>query len=190
MKLPRHDQLCKRCDAVVKALLTRIYGVVEVNFRLESKVLPEAFSSTPYSKDLATIYEALGAHRGFRHFVRARKLPPCDFFVPRPRFLVELDESQHFTACRAVSLRNYPETLPLGFDREEWLALCESTNAKDNDPLWRDETRAWYDTLRDFVPVILGFQPTKRIYRKAFPWCSLDSRLEADVKKFSELLKI
>jgi len=157
MKLPRHDQLCKRCDAVVKALLTRIYGVVEVNFRLESKVLPEAFSSTPYSKDLATIYEALGAHRGFRHFVRARKLPPCDFFVPRPRFLVELDESQHFTACRAVSLRNYPETLPLGFDREEWLALCESTNAKDNDPLWRDETRAWYDTLRDLFQLFSVF---------------------------------
>jgi hypothetical protein len=29
--------------------------------------------------------------------------------------------------------------------------LCEEINAKDNYPPYRDEQRAWYDTLRDFL---------------------------------------
>ena len=38
----------------------------------------------------------------------------------------------------------------------------------------RDEQRAWYDTLRDLVPSIMGLQPTVRLYASDQVWCSLD----------------
>jgi hypothetical protein len=47
--------------------------------------------------------------------VKSRTLRPCDFFVPNPGFIVEFDESQHFTKPRRIALQNYPEKIELGF---------------------------------------------------------------------------
>ena len=38
--------------------------------------------------------------------------------------------------------------------------LSETIAAEDDDPPFRDEQRAWYDALRDFVPAFEGLQPT------------------------------
>ncbi|HPU23972.1 MAG TPA: hypothetical protein PL149_07445 [Candidatus Kapabacteria bacterium] len=62
-------------------------------------------------------------------------------------------------------------------------------NAKDNDPIYRDEQRAWYDTLRDFLPAIKGLKPTVRLFAKDYVWCSFDPDNQSDVKKFENLLK-
>lgn len=124
---------------------------------------------------------------GFKDFVKTKTLAPCDFWVPDPGFIVEFDESQHFTSPRKLALSGYLGDQPLGFSRERWIALCEQHNAKDDDPPYRDEQRAWYDTLRDFVPSLKGFGPTVRLYARDFAWCTLDADSSDDRQRFSTI---
>lgn len=184
-----HDERCSKCKETIGKLLEKIYGRVEQNYKFEVGTLPENFVDTLYYGNLKQIYEALQNYRGFREFVKAKTLPTCDFFVANPRFIVEFDESQHFTVPRKITLENYPEELKLGFDRKSWIKLCEKINRKDNDPPYRDEQRAWYDTVRDFLPAIKGLNPTIRLFASDFVWCSLDPDKPSDVKRFENLLK-
>lgn len=184
-----HDERCPRCKETIKAMLEKAYGNVETNYKFEIRTYPEDFRNLSYYDNLKEIYEALQNHRGFKEFVKAKTLPNCDFFVPNPGFIVEFDESQHFTLLRKTALEYYPGKLELGFERKRWMALCERINAKDNDPPYRDEQRAWYDTLRDFLPAIKGLKPTVRLFARDFEWCSLDSNNLSDVKKFESILK-
>jgi len=191
IKVPvtRHDERCPKCKETVKELLEKIYERAEQNYKFEVGTRPENFIKTPYYSKLKQIYEALQNYRDFKEFVKAETLPNCDFFIPNPGFMVEFDESQHFTLPRKITLENYPEELKLGFDCESWIKLCEKINAKDNDPPYRDEQRAWYDTVRDFLPTIKGLNPTIRLFASNFVWCSLDPNNPSDVKRFENLLK-
>lgn len=186
---PAHDERCPRCKETITAMLEKTYGKVETNYKFEIGTYPENIRNLPYYDNLNEIYEALQNHRGFKDFVKTKTLPNCDFFVPNPRFIVEFDESQHFTLLRKTALEHYPEKLELGFERKRWVALCERINAKDNDPLYRDEQRAWYDTLRDFLPAIKGLRPTVRLFARDFEWCSLDPCNLSDIKRFESILK-
>jgi len=69
------------------------------------------------------------------------------------------------------------------------MALCGSINARDNDPLHRDEQRAWYDVLRDFIPIIEGLKPTIRLFAGDLIWCSLNPDNPSEVSRFEEILK-
>jgi hypothetical protein len=111
-----------------------------------------------------------------------------DFFLPQQGMIVEFDESQHFTETRKITLSHYPSDLILGFSRDIWMKHCDETQAYDNDPPFRDEQRAWYDTLRDFLPEIKGFPPTIRLYARDIEWCTLDPKKSEDVKKFRNVL--
>lgn len=184
-----HDERCPECKQIIDKLLEKIYGKVEQNYKFEVGVQPEDFRDTPNYHKLKEIYENLQSHRGFREFVKTKTLPNVDFFIPNPGFIVEFDESQHFTFPRKITLEKYPKNLELGFSREKWIKLCEEINAKDNDLPYRDEQRAWYDTLRDFLPMILGLKPTIRIFAKDFVWCSLDPENPRDAEKFRKMLE-
>ena len=185
----QHNERCHKCKETIKAMLKKIYGNVETNHKFEIGVYPEDYKNTPYYKNLKEIYEVLQNYRGFREFVKSQTLPNCDYFIPDPGIVIEFDESQHFTLARKIALEHYPEELKLGFDREKWVSQCERLNKKDNDPPYRDEQRAWYDTLRDFLPVLKGIKPTIRLYASDFVWCDLDPDNPLDVKKFENLLK-
>jgi hypothetical protein len=184
-----HDERCPKCKETIRKLLEKIYGKVKQNYRFDVGTTPEDFKHTPYYGQLLEIYEALQAYRGFKEFVKTRSLPPCDFFLPNPGNIVEFDESQHFTASRKIALSHYPENLESGFDRKRWMMLCEKIDAMDNDPPFRDEQRAWYDTLRDFLPAIKNLKPTVRLLAHDFSWCSLDSENPSDIRKFENLLR-
>jgi len=54
-------------------------------------------------------------------------------------------------------LERYPPSLELGFSREKWITLCNEINAKDNDPPYRDEQRAWYDNFKGLSTSNIGF---------------------------------
>ena len=123
----------------------------------------------------------------FEDFVRAETVAPCDYWIPDPGFVVEFDERQHFTIPRKLALSMYKDEQLLGFSRARWIELCEKHNAKDNDPPYRDEQRAWYDTLRDLVPLLDGIRPTVRLYARDFPWCSLDPNSSDDRRRFSDI---
>jgi hypothetical protein len=152
-------------------------------------VLPEDFINSQFYHEIKDIFLSLKECRGHEDFVRASNLPRVDFYVPKPGFIVEFDESQHFTARRKESLLKYPDTLEIGFNANKWVELCEKTDAKDNDPPYRDEQRAWYDTLRDFLPTIKQLIPTIRVFSKDFRWCNLNPEVQSDIKKFKALLE-
>lgn len=184
-----HDERCPKCKETIRILLHKIYGKVEKNYKFYLGTRPEDFRNSPYYDKLKAINETLQNHRGFKSFVRSKTLPNCDFFVPNPGFIVEFDESQHFTIPRKLTLEPYPENLKLGFDGKRWITLCEKIRAKDNDPPYRDEQRAWYDTLRDFLPRIKCLEPTIRLYARDFVWCSLNPNNPLDLKRFKDILK-
>jgi len=108
-----HNERCPRCKEAVKALLEKIYGKVESNYKLHNGVSPEDFRDTTYYKTLKEIYQALQIYRGHKKFTNVKTLPRCDFFLPDQRFIVEFDESQHFTSPRKMTLEHYPEKLEL-----------------------------------------------------------------------------
>ncbi len=184
-----HDERCPKCKETIRKLLEKIYGKVEQNYKFEVETHPEDFIGTPYYDKLKKIYETLQNHRGYKDFVRSKKLDNVDYFVPEPGFIVEFDESQHFTELRRIALRHYPDNFQLGFDKEKWIKICKETDAKDNVPLYRDEQRAWYDTLRDFLPEFKGLEPTIRLYSKETQWCSLDPKNPRDIVKFREIIE-
>lgn len=170
-------------------MLRKIYGEVICNFKFDSGVLPEDYIKTDFYQAIKDIFSSLKSYRGYDNFIRTSELPRVDFYIPNPGLIVEFDESQHFTSCRKETLLKYPNTLKKGFNANKWINLCKKINAKDNDPPFRDEQRAWYDTLRDFLPSIKQLKPTVRLYSKDFLWCSLNPEVKSDVKKFIMILE-
>ena len=175
----------------MRELLERLHGTCLVNHQFCWETSLAAYRGTQIEPTLRKVATALKAHRGFGvgDFVRADRLAACDFWVPDPGFIVEFDESQHFTAPRKLALSAYPAEHPLGFSADRWIALCEHHDARDNDPPYRDEQRAWYDMLRDLVPSLEGLQPTVRLYARDRAWCSLDPEDSDHLRTFSGLLR-
>jgi len=184
----RHDERCSECKNAIIEMFRALFGSVKVDHKITVSARMEGYASHPRRSDLAEVFRALQAHRGHKGFVRLKQLHRCDLYIPGIDAVVEFDESQHFTAARDVALSHYPRDLSLGFDLQEWRERCRSIDAKDKDPKFRDEQRAWYDSLRDFLPFTKGMSPTIRIYMGEFPWCSLDARKPTDVAAFKKML--
>ena len=181
-----HSGHCGACKERVREILTAIYGECRVNHRFPWSSHPEDYTTTAISNSLALIRTALGNWRGHRDFIKTPQIPPCDFVISNPPFILEFDESQHFSQARLITLQLYPKTIPMGFSLSRWQNLCREINAQDDQPIDRDERRAWYDVLRDLVPIVYGFRPTVRLYAGEYEWCALDAPNARD--KFQELL--
>lgn len=94
-----------------------------------------------------------------------------------PMRILEVDERQHFNQPRALTLRQYPASLALGFPRDLWLQRSAASRRKltgtsDFDsprpPLFpepggRHQQRAFRDALTDLLPELHGWAPTVRI---------------------------
>ncbi len=185
----KHNERCPACKDSIEKLLRKAYGKVKPNYRVEIGTHPDDFKGgAPYYESLRKIFSALQNYRGFTIFVKTRTLPNCDFFVPSPGFILEFDESQHFTKPRAMALGLYPADLKLGFDKQKWIKRCMELEAEDNDPPYRDEQRAWYDTLRDFCALILGI-PTLRVLPEEARWCKFNVNAEEDIKRFKDIVE-
>jgi hypothetical protein len=129
-------------------LLRRRFGSVEVEAQFPWLVVPQSDQSDPA---IQKIYGALQASRGFSHFTTPGIGLRCDFYIRSHQLIIEYDERQHFTLQRAKSLELYPLDLSLGFDREDWMTSCRTIQATDPTPPYRDEQRAFYDSLRDIL---------------------------------------
>ena len=185
-----HSERCRACKIRVRELLECIYGACVRDHRFRWRTDLAAYAGTSIHHVLRDVAGVLEGYRGYGvgTFVRTPMLAGCDYWVPDPGFIVEFDESQHFTRLRKVALAVYADGYPLGFAARRWLELCEQHDARDSHPSFRDEQRAWYDTLRDLVPSIEGLQPTVRLYSRDRVWCSLDPNSEVDRKRFSDLI--
>jgi hypothetical protein len=189
IKPTHHNERCKACKGTIRLLLQKLYGRVELNYDFDIGALPENYRDLPAYDSLLAIFHSLQNYRGHQSFVRTTKLPRVDFYIPEPGFVVEFDESQHFTVPRKIALQGYPDGLRLGFDKNKWIKTCETTNASDNTPPYRDEQRAWYDTLRDFLPSSKSLHPTVRLYSKSLRWCSLNPDNPADLERFRIIIE-
>lgn len=187
MRTKAHNERCRDCKENVRNLLAAMFGKVEVNYDLNLPCKLEDYKNTNIHKHIEEIYQALLGYRGYDNFVRAKRLPKVDFFIPDQKLIVEFDESQHFTEPRAIALGLYPNKDDFGFSLEKWSNLCRDLDKRDNDPPYRDEQRAWYDTLRDFVPLFWGAGKTVRLYSRDFVWCSLNPNKESDLQALRQL---
>ena len=187
----RHTERCPECKNRVREMLERIYGTCLRDQSFGWPTGADAYDGTAIGDTLREVAAVLESYRGFgiADFIRKKTLAPCDFWVPDPGFVVEFDESQHFTRPRKLALEVYADEPLIGFSAKRWMDLCEQRNAKDNDPPFRDEQRAWYDTLRDLVPTTKGLLPTVRLHAGDLPWCSLDPADRDDRERFSRLIR-
>jgi len=184
-----HSEHCRRCKEQVHNLLTAVYGGCLAGYSFPWPARPEEYRQTIIGNALRQILVALQQSRGYKDFVKSAQMPPCDFYVPDPAFILEFDESQHFTQARRVTFSLYPPGIEMGFSIERWSNLCRVIDAKDDHPPDRDERRAWYDTLRDLLPTLHGMKPTVRLCWNEFGWCSLDSGSRGDREIFRSLLE-
>jgi len=169
-------------------MLEKIDSGVITNYRIPISTKPDDLWDHPRYRELKEIYSSLNNYRGYSEFVRASYVD-VDFFLPQQRIIVEFDESQHFTEPRRITLSLYPNDLKLGFSPEKWKKCCNDTQAHDENPPFRDEQRAWYDTIRDFLPEMKGLLPTVRLSAKDREWCSLDPKNSKDMDFFIRLVK-
>lgn len=172
-----HKESCKECKKAFLKTLQNEFGEVIEQWnsgwpcRIED-ILDFSEIKADAAGLISRIYSALQDHRGHNSFVGRKTLPNCDYYIKSLNCLLEIDESQHFTAPRRLTLSLYPQNTSIGFDQNIWLSKCKMLNRHDNHPPNRDETRAWYDTLRDLLPALFGMAPTYRIYAKDFKWCN------------------
>jgi very-short-patch-repair endonuclease len=104
------------------------------------------------------IYDALHGLHGDTKFAKKNVTLRCDFVCESRKTIIEYDERQHFSQARLVSLQAYPDDVQLYFDKEFWIKACEDIQAKDNSPVNRDETRAFYDSTRDIECARHGYK--------------------------------
>lgn len=183
-----HNERCRDCKENIYSLLAMIYEGVQVNYDIGFPSKIEDLTNTNIFDDISKVYQALQKHRGHFEFVKAKKLPRVDFFIPSEKIIIEFDESQHFTEPRGVALSLYPKKVKYGFSVDKWRKLCQELNKRDNDPPYRDEQRSWYDTLRDFAPQLWETGKTIRLYSRDFVWCSLNPKKESDLEAFKNLI--
>jgi hypothetical protein len=183
-----HSAHCRACKERVRELLALVYGKCSVNHSFPWSAQPQDYANSPVGILLQRIHTDLGNLRGHRDFSKSALVPPCDFYISDPPFILEFDESQHFSRPRLVTLSLYAKQINLGFSLERWKELCREIDAQDDTPIDRDERRAWYDTLRDLVPNLHGFKPTVRLYAGEHPWCSFGARSDRDLDIFRNRL--
>jgi hypothetical protein len=189
MAISEHSAHCRSCKERVGELLMALYGDCRTGYSFSWSSRPQDYENSFIGEALRKICVALGELRGHRDFIKSPQVPPCDFYVSKPSFIVEFDESQHFSRPRLVSLSLYPKELKSGFSISRWQDLCRLIDARDDAPFDRDERRAWYDTLRDLVPPVYGFRPTVRLYAEEFHWCALDGASRRGRERFCAVLK-
>lgn len=123
------------------------------------------------------IYNALRDYRGYTEFAKPGKIK-CDYVIECIKTIIEYDEDQHFTKAREITFNHYPQDVETTFDKEVWIERCVRLNRHDNDPLYRDEQRAFRDAIRDIEAYKNGYK-LFRVYNGEY-----DFSKEEDVDKF------
>jgi hypothetical protein len=165
----RNEVKSARREALRKTL-SEIWGPLEVEKKIQGITVPDLKNRSGIDPTLQIILQRLEDYRqisiqGKKHWVLA-----FDFFLPRIGVAIEYDERQHFTPLRATALRAYPSKIKLGFDKERWIQLSEEIRAGDNSPIYRDEQRAFYDSVRDILAPRMGLKPVVRIFEEDVKW--------------------
>ncbi len=182
MNFEKHDSRCNKCKSVIYKFLFEIFHELEFKYKSDKvSTQLEDYKGTQAYKPLSRIYKALQEINGHESFVNSKNLQRCDLFLPSKKIVIETDEIQHFTYPRYIALKNYPKEFKTGYDITWYYSECNRIKSYDSDPIYRDEQRAWYDTLRDFLPILTGdVKRTVRIPLGFHAWCKLDPTINKD----------
>jgi hypothetical protein len=128
---------------------------------------------------VADVYQHLAADRELPDEMPARERRRLDAVITYPdgaQRVLEIDERQHFTDARLITLDHYSDRFPTAFDVDAWRARCEELRGREPcagfarpcPPLFpgiggRHRQRAFRDFLADALPVHHGWLPTMRI---------------------------
>jgi hypothetical protein len=153
-----------------RQIVAKHWGRVETEKKFPTICVPEFNSLKTQDPSLGNILDAIQTRRGIEVKGRFNHKLAFDFYVPKVNLVIEFDERQHFTPLRAVSLLAYPDDVELGFDRARWINLSEQIKAGDNSPIYRDEQRAFYDSIRDLCAPRFGLKPVVRIFEEDVIW--------------------
>ncbi len=173
-----------------KEILEKRFGPFLVEKKFEEIIVPGLIDRKTMDPVLRRILTAIEAFRKMKVSGRQGHKLAFDLFSPKLRLAIEFDENQHFTPLRAVALRAYPAGIKVGFDKKRWIRLARDIRAGDNSPEYRDEQRAFYDSIRDVYTTRLGLHPIIRIYENDVHWEKIDGdktpeadRILAEIKK-------
>ncbi len=161
----------KRQREALKSLLESYFGEVQTEASFDWLVVPRLDFMDATLLNLA---EALASYRGYREYSLPGTVLHIDFFIPSHNLIIEYDERQHFTISRAIALESYPSNIDLAFDRTAWVSYCKAIRATDPTPYYRDEQRAFYDSLRDILASRHGYT-VLRIKDKEYDWTLPDA---------------
>lgn len=103
------------------------------------------------------LYKSISEYRGDKAFAKRNVQLRCDFVCESQKLIIEYDERQHFSEARKLSLLSYLN-ISVCFDRKMWIQACNDINAKDRQPVNRDEIRAYYDSVRDIEASKNGYR--------------------------------
>jgi len=165
----RNEIKSARRDALRSALSQR-WGPVETEKKIQGIFVPDLKNRSDLDPSLQIILKRIEEHRKISIQGKKNWVLAFDFFLPRFGIAIEFDERQHFTPLRAAALRAYPSEIKLGFDKERWIQLSEEIRAGDNSPIYRDEQRAFYDSVRDILAPRMGLKPVIRIFEEDVKW--------------------
>jgi len=156
--------------AAFAAAIAKRWGSVETEVAVDGVAVPDLQSRKSMDVAESRILSAIESFRGYSVRGRAEYLLKFDYYIPAIELYLEFDERQHFTPPRAVALRSYPSEVRLGFDKRRWISIAESIRAGDNSPFYRDEQRAFYDSIRDLRMPRLTGRPIVRIFEEDVRW--------------------
>lgn len=125
-----------------------------------------------------SVYRSL-THLELPEQMPARERRRLDAVITYPdgrRRVLEVDERQHFTSSRSLTLDFYAGRIPTAFDAATWRQRCDERRgrepgggfARPRPPLFpeaggRHRQRAFRDFLADALPIAHGWLPTMRI---------------------------
>lgn len=153
-----------------KKELEKYWGKVETEYRFSEIRVPDLDKRKDMDPDLLKVLKAIESERNISVKGRKNYRLSCDFYLPDIHAIFEFDERQHFTLLRAASLRAYPSNIQLGFSLTRWIELSSTIQAGDNSPIYRDEQRAFYDSIRDILAPKIGLKPVVRIFEEDVFW--------------------
>ncbi len=116
-----HTESCKACKKKFLKALRREFGEVIEQWstgwpcRIED-ILNFSEIKSNAAGLMNRIYSVLQNHRGYNSFVGRKTGRNCDYYIKSLNCLFEIDESQHFTAPRKITLSLYPKNIPISFD--------------------------------------------------------------------------
>lgn len=129
------------------------------------------------------LYDSLVSYRGNKDFAKKSVTLRCDFVCESKKLIIEYDERQHFSEARRISLLSYPD-VKVFYDLDLWCKACNDIQAKDNQPVNRDEIRAYYDSVRDIEAAKNGYKLVRIMHGQ------IDFNEQEALEKLKEILDI